>query len=45
MKFDLGRVEKIVGNGENGGYQHFLLFPQCFQKSNAPGSLKVGTVW
>ena len=21
---------KIVGNGENTGYQHFLLFPQCF---------------
>ena len=24
------RVENIVGNGENAGYQHFLLFPQCF---------------
>ena len=21
---------KIVGKGENAGYQHFLLFPQCF---------------
>ena len=21
----------IVGKGENAGYQHFLLFPQCFQ--------------
>ena len=24
------RVENIVGKGENAGYQHFLLFPQCF---------------
>ena len=22
--------ESIVGKGENAGYQHFLLFPQCF---------------
>ena len=29
-KFVLGRV---VGKGENASYQHFLLFPQCFQKS------------
>ena len=26
-KFGLGRVENIVGKGENAGYQHFLLFP------------------
>ena len=32
MKFALGRVENIVEKGENAGYQHFLLFPQCFQK-------------
>ena len=25
-------VENIVGTGENAGYQHFLLFPSCFQK-------------
>ena len=25
-------VEKIVGKGENAGFQHFLFFPQCFQK-------------
>ena len=25
-------VENIVGNGENAGYQHFLLFPRCFEK-------------
>ena len=28
------RVENIVGKGENAGYQHFLLFPQCFQKAS-----------
>ena len=22
--------ENIEGKGENAGYQHFLLFPQCF---------------
>ena len=27
LKFALGRVENIVGKGENAGYQHFLLFP------------------
>ena len=27
------RVESIVGKGESAGYQHFLLFPQCFQKA------------
>ena len=26
LKFKLGRVENIVGIGENAGYQHFLLF-------------------
>ena len=39
LKFVLGRVENIAGKGEDAGYQHFLLFPQCFQKT-----LKVGTV-
>ena len=29
----LGRVEDIVGTGENAGYQHFLLSPQCFFQS------------
>ena len=39
------RVENIAGKGENAGYQHFLLFPQCFQKASSLGSLKVGIVW
>ena len=32
-KFILGKVENSVGKGENAGYQHFLLFLQCFQKA------------
>ena len=32
LKFVLGRVESIVGKGENAGYQHFLL--QCFKKAS-----------
>ena len=39
------RVENMVGKGENAGYQHFLLFPQCFQKALFSGSFKVGMVW
>ena len=33
LKVVHGPVENIVGKGENAGYQHFLLYPQCFQKS------------
>ena len=40
MKTVHGRVENIVGKGEYAGYQHFLLFSQCFQKSFLLGSLK-----
>ena len=29
-KFILRKKENIVGKGENGGYQNFLLLPQCF---------------
>ena len=45
LKFALGRVENIVGKRENAGYQHFLLFPQCFPKTSFSRSLKVGIVW
>ena len=38
MKFGMDRVE-------NTDYQHFLLFPQCFQKATFLGLLKVGTGW
>ena len=32
------RVENIVGKTVNAGYQHFLLFPQSFQKPFLSGS-------
>ena len=41
--FGMGR--KHYGKGENAGFQHFLLFPQCFQKVSFSGSLKAVTVW
>ena len=45
LKSVLERVENIVGKGENAGYQHFLLFPQCFQDATFSMSLTVGIVW
>ena len=45
MIFVFDRVENIARKGENAGYQHFLLFPQCLQKAFYSGSLKVGIVW
>ena len=41
----LGRVENIVGKGENTIYQHFLLFQQCFQKASFQRLLKPEIVW
>ena len=34
------RLEKTVGEGENAGYQHFLLFSQCFPKPPFLGVVK-----
>ena len=45
LKFALGRAENIVEKVENASYQHFLNFPQCFQKASFLESLKVGIVW
>ena len=45
FNFVLERVENTVGKEENAGHQHFLHFPQCFQKASLTGSLKVGIVW
>ena len=45
LKFVLGRIENIVGKGENAGYQHFLLLLQCFQKASFSQSLKVRIAW
>ena len=44
LKFVTGRVENIVGKGENAGNQHFLLFPHCFLKLSFPEVLKVRIV-
>ena len=43
-KIVLDKIENIVGKEENAGYQHFLLFPQCFQKAFSLGLLKAGIV-
>ena len=39
------RIENIVGKEENAGYQHFLLFPQCFQKAFSINVSKVVIAW
>ena len=33
MKLVFETVKNIVRKGENVGYLHFLLFPQCFKKA------------
>ena len=38
------RLENTVGKRENGGFHHFLLFPECFPKPSCFESLKVGIV-
>ena len=45
MNSAFDRLENIVGKTENAGYQHFLFFPQHFQKDSFLRSLKVGIVW
>ena len=45
LKFVMRRVENIVEKGENAGFQHFLLFPQCFQIAFHKRSSKVGIMW
>ena len=39
------RIENILGKGENAGSQHFLLFPQCFQRLSVSRLLKLEIVW
>ena len=39
------REENTVGKGENAGYQHFILFPQCFPETSSLDLLNVGIVW
>ena len=45
MQYFFDRVENFVGKGENAGYQHFLLFPQCFLNDSSSESSKVWIVW
>ena len=45
LKFVSERVENNLGQGENAGYQHFLLFHKCFQKPPSIRSLKDRIVW
>ena len=44
-EISLGRVENIERKAENAGYQHVLLFLQCFQKASFSGLFKAGIVW
>ena len=39
------RLENIVRKGENAGKQHFLFFPQCFQKASYLKWFKVVIKW
>ena len=45
IKVVFHKIENIVGKEENAGYQHFLLFPQCFQKAFSSSTSKVVIVW
>ena len=38
-KFVLDKMENIEGKEKNAGYQHFFLFPRCFQKAFSLESL------
>ena len=34
LKVVLQTEDRIVGKKENAGYQHYILFPQCFQQAS-----------
>ena len=38
----LDRVKNFVGKGENAGYQHLPILPQCFQKPSFSKKLNLG---
>ena len=38
-------VENIVRKWDNANFQHFLIFPHCFQKASSSGSLKAGILF
>ena len=37
-------LENILGKEENAGFQDFLIFPQCFQKTFFPRAVKTPVV-
>ena len=37
--------QENTGKGEIAGYEQFLLFPQCFQKTFPADTRKPGLVW
>ena len=39
------KLKFVLGKGENAGFQHFLLFPKCFQKASSSSLFKVEIVW
>ena len=41
IEFYIEQTENRMGNRENDGYQHSLLFPQCFQIPSFSGSFKL----
>ena len=41
IKVEVQRIENIVGKEENAGYQHFLLYLQCFQTAFSSSASKV----
>ena len=45
IKVVFHKIENNVGEEENAGYQHFLLFPQCFPKAFSSSASKVIIVW
>ena len=47
MNFVFDRFESTAEKGKKAGYQHFILFTQCFKKASYSRSLKVvkGIVW
>ena len=39
------RVKNTMGKGEIARYEHFLFYPQCFQKTCTANTLRPGLVW
>ena len=39
------KVEDIMRKGKSAGYQHFLLFTQCFENASFPNASKGVIVW